>query len=157
VAECLREGVWAGLDGPGMAAVACAVVYEARREETGLGPPVPPGAVGAALDRTVRVWSRLQDTEAAHRLELTAAPDLGMTVPIHRWARGQGLDEVLEDGDLTPGDFVRWTRQAIDLLGQIAQASEARGAGAQDAQVAAAARAALAALDRGVMAWSGLR
>ncbi len=157
VAQCLREGVWAGLDGPGMAAVACAVVYEARREETGLGPPVPPGATGAALDRTVQVWSRLQDVEAAHRLDLTGAPDLGMTVPIHRWARGHDLDEVLEDGDLTPGDFVRWTRQAIDLLGQITQASEARGAGPRDAEVAAAARAALDALDRGVMAWSGLR
>jgi ATP-dependent RNA helicase HelY len=157
VAECLREGVWAGLDGPGMAAVASAVVYEARREETGLHPPLPPGPVGAALERTVRVWSRVQDAEAAHRLELTAAPDLGMTVPIHRWARGHDLDEVLEDGDLTPGDFVRWTRQAIDLLGQIAQASGARGAGPRDAEVAASARAALDALDRGVMAWSGLR
>ncbi len=157
VAECLREGVWAGLDGPGMAAVASAVVFEARREETGPGAPLPGGRVDEALDRTVRVWSRLQDAEAAHRLDLTGAPDLGLTVPIHRWARGHALDEVLEDGDLTPGDFVRWTRQAIDLLGQIAHASAAPGAPARDAQVAASARAALAALDRGVLAWSGLR
>ncbi|GAB4066684.1 DEAD/DEAH box helicase [Angustibacter speluncae] len=157
VAECLRAGAWRGLDGPGMAAVASAVVYEARREQVGAAPAVPGGATRAALDATTKVWSDLQDTEARHRVDLTGAPDLGMTVPLHRWARGQHLEQVLEDGDLTPGDFVRWTRQAIDLLAQIALACEAADAPPEDAEVAAAARAALAAVDRGVMAWSSVR
>ena len=34
--ECLREGVWAGLDGPALAACLSALVHESRREE---GPP----------------------------------------------------------------------------------------------------------------------
>ena len=29
---------------------------------------------------------------------------------------------MLTSNDITAGDFVRWTRQVIDLLGQIAQA-----------------------------------
>ncbi len=157
VAECLRAGVWRGLDGPGMAAVASAIVFEARREETGLGPRVPGGPVRTALDETLRLWSRLQDTEAAHQLAMTATPDLGLAWPIHRWALGFPLEEVLEDGDLTPGDFVRWTRQAIDLLGQIAQACSARGTPAHDGAVAVAARAGIDSIDRGVLAYSGMR
>ncbi len=157
VAECLRAGVWRGLDGPGMAAVASAIVFEARREESGLGPRVPGGPVRTALDETLRLWSRLQDTEADHQLAMTATPDLGLAWPIHRWALGHPLDEVLQDGDLTPGDFVRWTRQSIDLLGQIAQACAARGTAAHDGAVAVAARAGIDAIDRGVLAYSGLR
>ncbi len=36
-----------------------------------------------------------------------------------RWARGGRLDDVLRDADLQAGDFVRWTKQMIDLLDQI--------------------------------------
>ncbi len=152
VAECLRSGVWRGLDPAGMAAVASAIVYEARREETGLGPRTPGGATRQALDETVRVWSTLQDREAEHRLQLTAAPDVGLAWPIYRWALGRGLQDVLEDADLTPGDFVRWTRQVVDLLGQLAQAAEGGHGTPADAAVAASARAAVAAIDRGVVA-----
>ena len=154
VAECLRAGVWRGLDPAGMAAVASAIVFEARRDETGVGPRTPGGATRRALDETVQVWSRLQDREAAHRLELTEAPDLGLTWPIHRWALGRRLEQVLEDGDLTPGDFVRWTRQVLDLLGQLGQAAQGGPGTPADAAVAAAARDAIAVIDRGVVATS---
>jgi ATP-dependent RNA helicase HelY len=78
VAECLREGVWAGLDGPGLAACASAVVYQARRDEAGLSPRMPPGNARRALDETVRIWSALEDAEHAHALEVTPQPDLGL-------------------------------------------------------------------------------
>jgi len=42
----------------------------------------------------------------------------------YRWATGSNLLHVLTHGDITAGDFVRWCRQVIDLLGQIAQALE---------------------------------
>ena len=48
------------------------------------------------------------------------------------------------------GDFVRWTRQVIDLLGQIAQAEGA------PAQVRDHARQAIAAVTRGVLAYATL-
>ena len=45
VSECLREGIWSGLDGPGLAACVSAVVYESRREDGALEPRLPPGPV----------------------------------------------------------------------------------------------------------------
>ena len=80
VAECLREGVWAGLDGPAWPRCASAIVYQARRDDAGLSPRMPPGTPGSALDETVRLWSALEDAEHAHALEVTPQPDLGPCV-----------------------------------------------------------------------------
>jgi ATP-dependent RNA helicase HelY len=53
---------------------------------------------------------------------------------------------VLTSNDVSAGDFVRWTRQVIDVLEQISQA-------AADPQVTVAARKAVDALDRGVVSF----
>jgi ATP-dependent RNA helicase HelY len=57
----------------------------------------------------------------------------------------QGLE-----GDMPAGDFVRWARQVIDLLDQLAQAS-----GASDG-VRTTARQAIGRMTRGVLAYSAL-
>ena len=62
---------------------------------------------------------------------------------------GEPLEDVLADEEVTPGDFVRVTKQLIDLLRQVA-------AVAGDGALAAAARAAVDACQRGVVAYSGL-
>ena len=41
VAECLRTGIWEGLDGPALAAVVSTLVFEARREVEGVDPRLP--------------------------------------------------------------------------------------------------------------------
>jgi ATP-dependent RNA helicase HelY len=145
-AECLRRGVFGDLDAAGLAAVVSAIVYESRRDDR-VQPRVPRGATAAALDQLVRIWSELEDAERNHRLDATPEPDLGLARAVHGWARGQRLEEVLADGDLAAGDFVRWVRQVIDLLDQIAEA-------AGDEQLTATARAAVAAVTRGVVAYS---
>jgi ATP-dependent RNA helicase HelY len=147
VAECLRDGVWRDLDAPGLAAAVSAIVYESRRDERGVAPRVPRGATAAALDETVRIWSSLEDRERHHRLDVTPEPDLGLTRPIHAWARGLRLEQVLEEGDLAAGDFVRWVRQVIDLLDQVAGASD-------DPGLRATARSAVSSINRGVVAYS---
>jgi ATP-dependent RNA helicase HelY len=72
---------------------------------------------------------------------------------MYRWARGESLAKVLAsvhalDGDMPAGDFVRWARQVVDLLGQIAQADGA------PAEVRTHARSAMAAVTRGVLAYA---
>ena len=150
VAQCLRHGVWAGLDGPGLAAVASTIVYEARREERGAGPRVPGGAVREAIRGTVKLWSELDDVESHHRLDPTPEPDLGLAWPVHRWARGQRLDDVLADGDLAAGDFVRWCKQVVDLLDQVAAAA------VDDPPMRNAAHDAIDRVRRGVVAYSAV-
>jgi ATP-dependent RNA helicase HelY len=40
------------------------------------------------------------------------------------WANGWSLVRTLEEAEVGAGDFVRWAKQTIDLLDQIAQACE---------------------------------
>ena len=53
----------------------------------------------------------------------------GFAWAAYRWADGQSLDRVLAGAEqagteLSGGDFVRWTRQLIDLLDQLAKVAE---------------------------------
>ncbi len=149
VAECLRSGAWAGLDAAGLAAVVSAVVYQARRDDALTAQP-PGGPVHRALTQTQRIWIGLREAEVAHRLEGTEEPDPGIATAVYRWAKGRRLDDVLDDVDLAAGDFVRWSRQVLDLLDQVAQATD-------DPQLRRAARTAITAVDRGVVAYSAGR
>jgi ATP-dependent RNA helicase HelY len=149
-AECLRHGVWAGLAPADLAAVVSALVYESR-PDVGPVPRVPSGAVSAALSATVDVWAGLEADERRHRVERTREPDLGFAWPMHRWARGESLSAVLtaaeQNGvELSAGDFVRWCRQVVDLLDQVADvAGRADGVGKAAAE-------AVTAIRRGVVA-----
>ena len=57
-------------------------------------------------------------------LDLTRAPDPTFLAVAHAWAAGEALDDVLEDEDLSGGDFVRNVKQVIDLLGQVADVTD---------------------------------
>jgi ATP-dependent RNA helicase HelY len=149
VAECLRRGVWDGLDPAELAAAVSVVVYEARRESDE-GSSVPRGAVADAIEETLKLWSELEAAEAEQSLSLTREPDLGFVWPIYRWTRGETLAKVLASGveaEMPAGDFVRWARQVVDLLDQVAAAAP------EASPVRASARAAMASVDRGVLAY----
>ena len=156
VAQCLTTGAWDGLDPAGLAALAGAIVYESRGEPDPY-PMVPGGRTRAALGRTQDLAEELARRQAAHGLEPGGAPDLGFVHALHGWARGQSLDQVLGEADLPAGDLVRWIRQAIDLLGQVAAAcSGLPEPGRQDAdrELATRARTAIDRVDRDVVALS---
>jgi ATP-dependent RNA helicase HelY len=153
VAECLRDGVWDGLDAPGLAACVSALVYRSRTDDGSLAPRTPSGRVRQALETTVRMWSELDDAERRHRLDPTPEPDLGLTWAVHQWASGKPLEVVLRGSDLAAGDFVRWSKQVIDLLGQVHQAAGTSAGGAQLRRVAVDA---VDRVRRGVVAYSSV-
>jgi ATP-dependent RNA helicase HelY len=149
-AECLRHGIWEGLEPAELAAVVSALVYESRRDN-GPMPRVPSGAVSEALASSVRLWAELEGDERRHRVDRTREPDLGFAWPIHRWAHGESLSVVLtaaeqNGAELSAGDFVRWCRQVLDLLDQIA------GVMGRSSGVGRAAAQAVTAIRRGVVA-----
>ncbi|MDN5916504.1 MAG: DEAD/DEAH box helicase [Pseudonocardia sp.] len=149
-AECLRRGVWEGLGPEELAAVVSALVYESRRDDAPM-PRLPAGAVADALERTVELWSDLDADQRRHKAERTRQPDLAFAWPMHRWARGESLAQVLEAAErngheLSAGDFVRWCRQVLDLLDQIA------GVAGRSSEVGRAAHRASGAVRRGVVA-----
>ncbi|MFP5021233.1 DEAD/DEAH box helicase [Pseudonocardia phyllosphaerae] len=149
-AECLRQGAWEGLEPEELAAVVSSLVYESRRDDAPM-PRLPAGPVSDAAERTVRIWEDLDADQKRHKAERTRAPDLAFAWPMHRWARGESLAEVLEAAarnghELSAGDFVRWTRQVLDLLDQIA------GVAGRSSEVGRAAHRASGAVRRGVVA-----
>jgi len=149
VAECLRRGVWNSLDMPQLAAMAATLVYEPRRDEGMLSDRyLPRGEYRTALDRTQTIWAELDDLEQAHRLPGTIQPAPGLALAMQQWARGADLDTVLETAELAAGDFVRWTKQTIDLLDQLSVVA--------DNPVGATARKALDAVRRGIVSYSAV-
>lgn len=149
VAESLRLGLWNDLDAPALAAMAAALVYEPRRDEGQVNERnLPHGRFRDAFDATGDLWSRLDDLEHDHRLPGTQPLATGLCLAMYQWARGGRLDRVLNEADLAAGDFVRWTKQTIDLLDQLSVVA--------DAPVGATARHALDAIRRGIVAYSSV-
>ncbi|PZS28563.1 MAG: RNA helicase, partial [Pseudonocardiales bacterium] len=152
VTECLRAGIWDDLSPAELAAALSALVYEERRPDD-RAPRTPGGAVADALAATVRIWAGIEQAESNHRLEPTRRPDPGFAWPVYRWAQGEPLDAVLssaavQGAELPAGDFVRWCKQLLDLLEQLAQVA------GDTSPVGADGRAAAAAIRRGVVAHS---
>ncbi len=150
LAEALREGLLDETDVPSLAALASCFTFERRGAEgnTPLPPRHWPGQVVARRARAIdRIWRDLNATERDERLPETKQPDPGFTGAIADWAAGVDLSEIIEDEEMTGGDFVRNVKQVIDLLRQIADV-------APDPATGATARAAAAACLHGVVAAS---
>ncbi|MFK5635500.1 DEAD/DEAH box helicase [Ornithinimicrobium sp. LYQ103] len=143
VAEALRRGTWARLTAPDLAAVVSALVHEARGDAVGV-PRIPTVEVEEALGEMAVIWREVATLKSEHHLDGDRELDAGVAWMMHRWTAGRSLDEVLRDGDLSAGDFVRRCKQVVDLLGQIAQAA--------DPHVARTARQANDTILRGVVA-----
>jgi len=125
VAECLRLGLWDSLDAASLAAIVSSLVFEPRRESPdGSMAQLPRGPFRDALEATEEVQQRLSTVEAEHRLREGDSPAPGIALATYRWTQGARLDGVLRDADLAAGDFVRWMKQAIDLLDQISLVAE---------------------------------
>jgi ATP-dependent RNA helicase HelY len=149
IAESLRQGVWNSLDAPSLAAMAAALIYEPRRDEGQADERnLPHGSFRAAFDATGDLWSNLDDLERDRRLPGSNPLATGLCMAMYHWAKGGRLDAVLVEADLAAGDFVRWTKQTIDLLDQLSVVA--------DSPVGATARKALDSIRRGIVAYSSV-
>lgn len=132
VAECLRAGVWDGLQPAELAGVLSAVLFESRGDTAGgtVGVDIPTAGLRRALAQTRRVSADLRGDEQRHRLAPSREPDEGFVTAVYRWATTGDLGAALAASDaggsgsaLSAGDFVRWCRQVLDLLDQVRNAA----------------------------------
>ncbi len=155
VAECLRTGAWSGLKPAELAAVVSTVLYETRGGEgpgAAFAADAPTQQVRQALQQTSRLSMALRADEQTHRIAPGREPDDGFVNVIYRWARTGDLAAALAAADpagtgspLLAGDFVRWCRQALDLLDQLRNA-------APEPELRATAKRAINDIRRGVVA-----
>ncbi len=148
-AQALLDGDWQELTPADLAAVCAALVYESRSGDEDAAAPLPSRVIREAVGALTATWSSLHALEQDHGLDITRRPDPGLVDAVHRWARGATLLQVLTNADITAGDFVRWTRQVIDLLGQLSTSMD------PGQPLAARAREAADLLNRGVVAYAG--
>lgn len=151
-AEALRERLFDGLGPADLAALVSCFTYE-RRGPEGVRPTAParwPSREVASRWRTLDGLARqLNHNEDDAGLPETRPPDPGFVPYIHDWVSGVELSEVLDDDEITGGDFVRHMKQCIDVLRQI-------GDVAPDPATAATARAAADEAHRGVISASSV-
>ena len=111
------------------------LVYESRREADERAVGCPRARSRDAVDATLRLWAELEADEQRHGLALTREPDLGFVWPIvplgPRRVAGPrcSASGARPDRSMPAGDFVRWARQVLDLLGQLAAVGGAELAG----------------------------
>jgi ATP-dependent RNA helicase HelY len=120
--EAIRRGVLNNLSAPELVSVASAVIFQSRTTEN-YAPKMPHNNVAQALVSLVSIWSELEEIEERFGVKTQREPDFGFAFISYKWAQGNSLQSVLKGSDMSVGDFVRSTKQLIDLLTQIAGAS----------------------------------
>jgi ATP-dependent RNA helicase HelY len=141
--ESIRRGVFADLAPAEIISVASVMIFESRSQED-LSPKIPNDTVANALAVITRIWAELEELEIEVGVKTQRAPDFGFCYMIYRWANGTSLNQVLKGSDMSVGDFVRSTKQLVDLLGQIANASP---------ELNKKCREAIKSIDRGVVTY----
>ncbi|MEI6621344.1 MAG: DEAD/DEAH box helicase [Actinomycetes bacterium] len=150
-AECLQSEIWQGLSPAELAGACAALVYESRLPEDGSYPPMPHSpALRAAVADQESIAAELAERESGHRLGYVRSPNPGFCQAAWMWAVGEDLDVVLRECEMAPGDFVRWSRQLIDLLSQIGEAA------ADQPDLSSNARRAADAMRHGVISYTGV-
>ena len=123
IAEALETGVFDDLDPAAVAGLVSVFTYEHRSATPPPAPWFPSDKVRRRYTEIEQLARELNVDEHDAALAQTRVPDPGFVAIAHAWAAGGDLDGVLEDEDLSGGDFVRNVKQVIDLLRQIADAA----------------------------------
>jgi ATP-dependent RNA helicase HelY len=141
--ESIKRGVLHNLSAQELVSVASAMIFQSRTTEN-YAPKMPHNNVAQALVSIVAIWSELEEIEERFGVKTQREPDFGFAFISYKWAQGNTLQSVLKGSDMSVGDFVRSTKQLIDLLTQIAGASP---------ELRKACREGVARLDRGVISY----
>ena len=127
-----------------LAALLSTFVYEPRSDQASPA-DFPTGLLAERWASVEELWQELVDLERKHRLSPTRRPDPGFARQAYRWASGEDFDDA-STGAMAPGDFVRVSRQLVDLLKQVRDVAP---------DMRDVAQTALKGLDRGVVAAQG--
>jgi ATP-dependent RNA helicase HelY len=141
--ESIRRGLLDDLNATELLSVVSCMIFESRSQEN-LAPKLPSQKVTSTLTEIISLWAALESIENDFGVKTQREPDAGFCFISYKWASGNSLNSVLKGSDMSVGDFVRSTKQLVDLLNQIAGASEKLRPVCKDA---------VKRIDRGVVAY----
>jgi ATP-dependent RNA helicase HelY len=141
--ESIRRGLLDDLNATELLSVVSCMIFESRSQEN-LAPKLPSQKVTSTLTELISLWAALEKIENDFGVKTQREPDAGFCFISYKWASGNSLNSVLKGSDMSVGDFVRSTKQLVDLLNQIAGASEKLRPVCKDA---------VKRIDRGVVAY----
>ena len=146
LAESIRVGL---LDGLGHAEFASAVSLFTFESRGGEIPSLPKAVfINRILEELRSLQATIMDVERRHEVDEQRLPDHGFVDVVHGWASGHDLADLFDDDDVRAGDFVRSSRQLLDLLRQIRDGFPVHRLAASEA---------IHAVDRGIVEVGGLR
>ena len=121
--ESIRRGLLDELNATELLSVVSCMIFESRSAEN-LTPKMPSQKVQSTITEIISLWAALEEIESKFGVKTQREPDAGFCFISYKWASGNSLNTVLKGSDMSVGDFVRSTKQLIDLLNQIAGASD---------------------------------
>lgn len=139
VAEVVRAGLLDGLGAADLAALVSTLVYEHRSSEPPPRPWFSNDEIRGRWQRIAAISENLAAHERSAGVSEHRGPDPTFAAIAYAWVAGEGFAEVVDADELTGGDFVRTTRQLIDLLRQLAIVAPSRATRSAAGQAAEAA------------------
>ncbi len=121
--ESIRCGIFDELNSVDFLSSISAMIFESR-SVVNQTPKMPSPRVMQTLSEIVSIWGQLEEIESEYGVKTQREPDAGFCWIAYKWANGGSLQSVLKGSDMSVGDFVRATKQLVDLLNQISVASE---------------------------------
>ena len=121
--ESIRRGLLDDLNPSELLSVVSCIIFESRSAEN-MTPKMPSQKVTSTITEIIALWAELEEIESNFGVKTQREPDAGFCFISYKWASGNSLNSVLKGTDMSVGDFVRSTKQLIDLLNQIAGASD---------------------------------
>ncbi len=141
--ESIRRGLLDELNATELLSVVSCMIFESRSAEN-LSPKMPSQKVTSTITEIISLWAALEEIESNFGVKTQREPDAGFCFISYKWASGNSLNSVLKGSDMSVGDFVRSTKQLVDLLNQISGASD---------KLRSVCKEAVKRIDRGVVAY----
>jgi len=124
LSELNEEKILEQLDEFGLGVIACAVVFEPRKNQR------PPLGLSRNLRRLKttceEIYAHMQEKEARYRIfPFSKLPYFHLSGAIEAWLRGTTFEKTLQCTDTDEGELVRYFRMSIQVLREISDATGA--------------------------------